>query len=668
MKRSERSEKTNSSPSAVGNSFAALRKIKKIKTEAPPKSQQLSKREALEQKVIAQLDEERSATTAQKRPVRSLFEPSHGSVVSSEAHNLSVFGMKLGQFLPFQGAALLCPIKGSFSIAGAILKARKELLSESDSVALRFYPALSPKSSSSLVIESVKAHKDVSSCQVEAVCDEKEGEGILAALKCLVSKLSEAGSAFDTIIAVKSFETSGIFGIGKKAPVYKDLFRLVVLSELNRDRRFKIEGFNAVTEYNHPHPILHIPSTWSAIGKQLTELKVNPVVCVVGSKGLGKSTMSKYLVNQLLSKHEKVAFLDCDLGQPEFTVSGQVSLHVVSDPLLSPAFAHIRQPLHSCYVGATSPKNDPDYYISCVIELWRVYVSQIPEVPLVINTDGWVKGMGFDLLMHSLKQIRPTHVVQLGIDPSSSSAAAKNIRDDLNSILNESVELHPVGICQADGFDDSLARAAPKYSAADMRSLATISYFAQLTGNPAAPYLVHKGNYSPPLTWNFGETLASRVPYSVEWKYVKLRFLNVEVPFSQSLIALNGSLVGLIEDTVAYISTKEDDLEIDCKDLRIIPSDLQIPPQHQHCVGLGIVRGIDPVSRIFYVVTPVPADQLERVNLIVRGFGMEYPASMLTDGFENVRTTVPYATYTAAEGIGAIAKKPRSNLLRRKNL
>ncbi|KAJ3066261.1 Polynucleotide 5'-hydroxyl-kinase nol9, partial [Rhizoclosmatium hyalinum] len=103
------------------------------------------------------------------------------------------------------------------------------------------------------------------------------------------------------------------------------------------------------------------------------------------------------------------------------------------------------------------------------------------------------------------------------------------------------------------------------------------------------------------------------------------------------------------------------------KDINIVPSDLQIPPESQNCVGLGIVRGIDPVSKLFYIVTPLHIDQIVNVNLILRGAGVEYPVSMMLDGFENVRTTVPYVTYTVAEGIGGMARKIRTNLQRRKH-
>ncbi|KAJ3213797.1 Polynucleotide 5'-hydroxyl-kinase nol9, partial [Chytriomyces hyalinus] len=273
--------------------------------------------------------------------------------------------------------------------------------------------------------------------------------------------------------------------------------------------------------------------------------------------------------------------------------------------------------------------------------------------------------MGFDLLAHALKQIRPSHVLQLGVDSMSSAAIAKNIRDDLAAILHTPEQpASQVQIMNAEGFDESVQRGSSKFNAQDLRSLAMISYFAQFSNiDSFARICITDAGYKCPPIWKFSTSIASRTPVSVPWNAVKLRFLSVEVPFSQSLVALNGTLVGLVEDSTPYETSKAiSDSETEPTDLKIIPSGIQIPPQSQNCVGLGIVRGIDPVSKLFYIITPVPLEQLKRVNLIARGPGVEFPASIWTDGFENVRSAIPYITYTAAEGIGAIAKRPRSNL------
>lgn len=71
-------------------------------------------------------------------------------------------------------------------------------------------------------------------------------------------------------------------------------------------------------------------------------------ILVKGPKKSGKSTFCRVLLNNLLrkwvlravttpptiehhSRYRSVAFLDCDLGQPEFSPPGLISLHLVSE-------------------------------------------------------------------------------------------------------------------------------------------------------------------------------------------------------------------------------------------------------------------------------------------------------------------------------------------------
>ena len=65
----------------------------------------------------------------------------------------------------------------------------------------------------------------------------------------------------------------------------------------------------------------------SGIGEAMQEacasMGAPAAAAVCGSKGTGKSTFSRLLLNTLLNKCDQVAWLDTDCGQPEFTVPGQ---------------------------------------------------------------------------------------------------------------------------------------------------------------------------------------------------------------------------------------------------------------------------------------------------------------------------------------------------------
>ncbi len=59
-----------------------------------------------------------------------------------------------------------------------------------------------------------------------------------------------------------------------------------------------------------------------------------------------------------------------------------------------------------------------------------------------------------------------------------------------------------------------------------------------------------------------------------------------------------------------------------------------IEPSRQHCVGLGIIRSIDPSSGKFYIITSVSQDVLSHVNLIIRGSNYDLPSCIYMSGFE----------------------------------
>lgn len=56
-------------------------------------------------------------------------------------------------------------------------------------------------------------------------------------------------------------------------------------------------------------------------------------ILIGGPVNSGKSTLARKLVNHLLSHISNIAWLDCDMGQPEFTPPSVVSLHVLDKPI-----------------------------------------------------------------------------------------------------------------------------------------------------------------------------------------------------------------------------------------------------------------------------------------------------------------------------------------------
>ena len=73
------------------------------------------------------------------------------------------------------------------------------------------------------------------------------------------------------------------------------------------------------------------------------------------------------------------------------------------------------------HFGFASPASDPHKYLAMIQRLADAY-KELPNenVPLVINTDGWIKSMGNDLLGTVIEIFQPSDVVQFqGTAPST---------------------------------------------------------------------------------------------------------------------------------------------------------------------------------------------------------------------------------------------------------
>ncbi|KAJ3260517.1 Polynucleotide 5'-hydroxyl-kinase nol9 [Boothiomyces macroporosus] len=403
---------------------------------------------------------------------------------------------------------------------------------------------------------------------------------------------------------------SGLLGVYTVEPVKSDFksertlpFKTIYTVFAVRQLPYEISGLD-YPQLKNIFPEFKLESSLLPIEYKDSQLKnLEGIICIVGSKNSGKSTLAKYISNQF----ETVCFLDCDLGQPEFTPNGIVSLHVLDEPILGPSFTHQKVPYHGIFIGSSSAKHNPDEYFNSIIQLVNIYRANLSHLPLVVNTSGWVKGVGYDLLISLIRELQPSHLISLEHpDPS------KNIDlQDFNTIKIDAVP------------DDSKS----KINATDQRNLVTGSYFVKRD-----------------LIWDF-KSLPAAHPYRVKFSSVRIKFLNEEVPFSQTLYALNAQIVGLVVDSTNYHSES-------CKMFKgLVPSHT---PLNQNCVGLGLIRAVDPAEQCFYVLTPVPSDILQNVNLFLKG-SIECPLYLFTNGYKND----PYVSFDNIEGVGGLETRNR---------
>ncbi|KAK3101463.1 hypothetical protein FSP39_003786, partial [Pinctada imbricata] len=262
---------------------------------------------------------------------------------------------------------------------------------------------------------------------------------------------------------------------------------------------------------------------------------VCPAVVVCGSKNTGKSTMNRFLLNSTLNRKEGLYYLECDVGQTEFSPPGCISLNYLQNPVLG----KIPLCIITYYFGAVTPAGNPDYYIQCVQKCVEAYRATGAKLPLIVNTMGWNKGLGLDLLVDTLRMVQPTLVIQLncqkrhlnfppltsynimkeegwiqkskssGIDWSPSSVEHQHDLITIEAPVNpQQLDVSPLGLRPVDH-----------------RNLTILSYFSR--------------------DFHSGRTLTSAIPYVVNWSEVAIYVHNQSVPQSQILYAINMSVVAL---------------------------------------------------------------------------------------------------------------------------
>uniref|UniRef100_A0A8C6R9B5 Polynucleotide 5'-hydroxyl-kinase NOL9 n=1 Tax=Nannospalax galili TaxID=1026970 RepID=A0A8C6R9B5_NANGA len=366
-----------------------------------------------------------------------------------------------------------------------------------------------------------------------------------------------------------------------------------------------------------------------------------PVILVCGTQDIGKSTFNRYLINQLLNSISCVDYMECDLGQTEFTPPGCISLLNITEPVLGPPFTHQRTPQKMVYYGKTACKNDCENYIEIVKYVFKSYKR---ESPLIINTMGWVVDDGLLLLIDLIRLLLPSHVIQLSSTQCKSMPSlTPEYVDAMDGLYTKSKIKKRYRGFEIPEFGDNLDLDEDKDSSAlhifaghklmcvdsefsssknsrnresynrIFRELTVLSYLSQLM---------------PPLPKPLSP-LHSLIPYQVPFNAVALRVTHSDVAPTHILYAVNASWVGLCK------------IVDDMKGYKRGPILLAQTPICD-CVGFGICRGIDMDKQLYYILTPVPPEELKAVNCLLIGT-VSIPQCIFKnqDGLEG---TIPYVT------------------------
>ena len=358
-----------------------------------------------------------------------------------------------------------------------------------------------------------------------------------------------------------------------------------------------------------------------------------------------------------------MAFLECDVGQSEFTSGGMVALNIVEYPVFGPPFTHPTLPHQAHYVGADNPRSSPSHYlrvIQALVETYRLdlqYATSfvgvedesgddriVDMIPLVVNTMGWTKGLGTDLTRRIEEMVQPTDIFTFDASPQDGDID----RDEPHGPRVHTLE--PV-------------TPPSRFTAADHRALSLLSYFHAVFPNPANLAPLQPATAS---TWDTSLPLCAQPPYELTPRLALDRIvLNgagaEDVTRAELVRVLAGALVALVSDT-------EPPLYEDKKEL-YTPGVPPPDPASSTCLGLALVRGVSSDGSKLQLLTPVPPDFLVNARVLVMG-ELRLPVwgwldFRSVDGEQADAGDVPFLRWGRSTGAGGERRRVRRNIMRR---
>ena len=293
--------------------------------------------------------------------------------------------------------------------------------------------------------------------------------------------------------------------------------------------------------------------------------------------------------------------------------------------------------------------------------------SNIPtdssNVPVVINTMGWMTGLGLELINYALQVFKPSHVlafmspVENNEDTILKCLMTNSFGLDgaLNREAAEKVFVKYMGNPTAD-----FARA--KYNPADQRNLSFWSYFFGSFSNGSS--IIND--------FKFLKNISGIRPVIVPLSNVQLACTSREIHLvnllrSGSTSALPKLLESWMLLRVVGLARDEKFSPDPTKRVNLLSKSSRIA--EMKCSGVGLIRSVVSVNsnRIhLHLITPLPLSHLAPVNTLIFG-SQQVPLPILSGDSMSVRAEAPgYSTQMVGTDVnGASSRKTRHNMRRK---
>ncbi|KAG7369237.1 Pre-mRNA cleavage complex II protein Clp1-domain containing protein [Nitzschia inconspicua] len=415
------------------------------------------------------------------------------------------------------------------------------------------------------------------------------------------------------------------------------------------------------------------------------------ICAITGGQGVGKSTFLRYLTNRMVTNQREIAILDADVGQPELAPPGLLRLAIVRKPLLHPPYWNLArhgsgdenckaeqfgagmQIVSSVFFGSETSRTDPNRFVECILFLMEQYqqkiVSKSPvPIPLFINLDGWVKGLGFQVMVAILNSVRPTHLVQI---LGEKRAQTFDLTSDLTAEVTEMVQIYCLPACTIMS-EASICR-IPSLT---LRNFRWAAYFL-----PSMLETFDAWDFVSAKDLQTGWVAASGKRFRIDGDEDQserllrdecrlARALARERPFFVSMDEVECLVIGSDFEDVLQVSAECSLEERTRRRNRIFQSmngqivSMCTNTSTMESLGCGILRSIDWKKQLLYILVPpsIPESLLLNINVLVKG-ALPLPLAMLYRGVFS--ESFPYLSSSQPTILGSTQMKSRNNIARK---
>lgn len=399
-------------------------------------------------------------------------------------------------------------------------------------------------------------------------------------------------SDFKSIIRIKNM-TTGLENVGKYFQPFKNLFKL-------RDDNYSFD-----VNFSTQEGILFNDQI-----SGLEDVHDPRSFITIGNKNSGKSTISKLLINKLINNNIPVSVLDLDPGQSEY--SKPYCLSITNHYTTIHGFNY-HQDLENdvqYYYGASSPQTNPQLYLRIIESLIQYYFQVLKHKGhfLIINTPGWVKGYGKQLLVEITKLINPDHLILL----------SSNITD--NDDILQDLTFQNLQVLKGS-FQQS------KYSPVDFRTFNKLIHFHKI-GPKSYDFTTHLLQRSPlklPFQTEDPESSAGNGFNGIDLVTILNHDLDLNFNWEDLTLMLDMSIVGLYFIDHEYFQSHYHLFHYSSGKLPYLNSSdysemVEYNSTMVKFIGVGLIHSINPVNNYMNFYFPPDQDISHSKALLQEGY------------------------------------------------